>query len=44
MPRSSNEGKAQIKGWVEQNSSMDFPTKSELLQFIYDYDSLTLNI
>ena len=35
--------KLDIKGWVEQNSSMDFPTKSELLQFIYDYDSLTLN-
>lgn len=34
--------KLDIKGWVETNSSMDYPTKSELLKFIYDYDSLTL--
>ena len=34
--------KADIKTWVENNDSIDFNTKSTLLQFIYDYNSMTL--
>ena len=34
--------KSDIKDWIEQNSTIDFSSKSELLKFIYDYNSLTL--
>jgi len=34
--------KSDIKSWVETKDSIDFTSKSELLQFIYDYDTLTL--
>ena len=34
--------KTSIKTWVEENESMDFESKSELLKFIYDFDGITL--
>ena len=34
--------KSDIKVWIETNSTIDFTSKSELLQFIYDYNTLTL--
>ena len=34
--------KLDIKQWVEKNTTIDFESKSELLKFIYDYNSLTL--
>ena len=34
--------KADIKSWVEENESMNFDSKSDLLKFIYDYNALTL--
>lgn len=34
--------KTSIKTWVEENESMDFKSKSELLKFIYDFDGITL--
>lgn len=37
--------KLDIKSWVETKTdkNMDFNVKSELLQFIYDYEALSLN-
>jgi len=34
--------KTEIKEWVENKDTIDFSTKSEILKFIYDYESLTL--
>ena len=34
--------KNSIKIWVEENNSMDFDCKSDLLKFIYDFDGITL--
>ena len=34
--------KSEIKKWIENNDTIDYESKSNFLQFIYDYDSLTL--
>jgi hypothetical protein len=34
--------KSGIKDWVQNNDSMNFSTKSDLLKFIYDFDNLSL--
>ena len=35
--------KLQIKTWVEEKNDVDFETKSDLLKFIYDFDSINLD-
>jgi len=37
-----NNFKTSIKEWVDNNDNMDNTTKGELLEFIYDFDGLTL--
>lgn len=37
-----DEFKTKIKTWVEENDSISFHVKSDLLKFIYDYDKLNL--
>ena len=32
--------KGRIKSWIEENDTIDFKIKSNLLQFVYDYDKL----
>tara|TARA_B110000008_G_C16944850_1_gene554008 strand:+ start:632 stop:1135 length:504 start_codon:yes stop_codon:yes gene_type:complete len=34
--------KSDIKKWLEGNDDIEYQSKSNLLKFIYDYDSLTL--
>ena len=34
--------KSDIKLWVEDNNTIDFSSKSQLLKFIYDYSALSL--